>query len=100
LGEEAQKLAEAVHEWINGVNARTGGAGEPSGPRGESPECRVCPVCHLLRVVRTADPEVFGHLADAAASVSAAVRTLLASEGGQPPAGPPRRGGVEHIDLG
>jgi hypothetical protein len=99
LGEEAQKLAEAVHEWISGPGAQWLDGRRAPGWLGESPECAVCPVCQLLRVVRGASPEVFGHLADAASSLSAAFRELLgdASPGSSSPRS---RGGVEHIDLG
>jgi hypothetical protein len=100
LGEEAQKLVEAVQDWMNGAGARTSAGEGASSWLGESPECRVCPVCQLLRLVRAANPEVFGHLADAAAALSAAARELLGEASGH--ASPPgtRRGGVEHIDLG
>ena len=94
LGEEAARLAAAVQDWL-----QTGPGGEPhaSGPRSETPpECQVCPACQLLRLVRGTRPEVYGHLADAAASMSAALRELTAD--GAPSSS--RRGNVEHIDLG
>lgn len=96
LGEEAQKLAEAVQDWMNGAGARWADADRSSGP---APECRVCPVCQLLRLLGGANPEVFAHLADAAASLSAAFRELLGDAAGRTPPDA-RRGGVEHIDLG
>jgi hypothetical protein len=49
-----------------------------------------------LRLVRGSRPEVYGHLADAAASLSAAFREMTADVA----PGAPRRGNVEHIDLG
>jgi hypothetical protein len=52
----------------------------------------------VLRVVRGASPEVFGHLADAASSLSAALRELVGEASASPTR--ERRGGVEHIDLG
>jgi hypothetical protein len=60
------------------------------------PECLLCPTCQLLRMVRTARPEVYAHVADAAASLSAALRELMADGARQAQ----RRGNVEHIDLG
>jgi hypothetical protein len=99
LGEEAQKLAEAVHEWISGPGAQWLDGRRAPAWLGESPECAVCPVCQLLRVVRGASPEVFGHLADAASSLSAAFRELL-GETSTAASSPGRRSGVEHIDLG
>jgi hypothetical protein len=50
----------------------------------------------VLRLLRGARPEVYGHLADAAASLTAALREL-GSDGAAPRS---RRGNVEHIDLG
>jgi hypothetical protein len=98
LGEEAARLAAAVQDWL-----RTVPGGEPYAPRpdgepgGETPpECLVCPACQLLRLIRGTRPEVYGHLADAAASLSAALRELTPDR--TPDAG--RRGSVEHIDLG
>lgn len=103
LGEEAARLAEAVQDWLRGA-ARVGEAADAADawadatapPRTPSPECLVCPVCQLLRLVRSARPEVFEHLSDAAASLTAALRELVA----EPPPRGPRDGGVEHIDLG
>lgn len=106
LGEEAARLAEAVQDWLRGA-ARGGEAADAADaadawadatapPRTPSPECLVCPVCQLLRLVRSARPEVFEHLSDAAASLTAALRELVA----EPPPRGPRDGGVEHIDLG
>ena len=105
LGEEAARLAEAVQEWVHDA-ARSGGTSMGDGP---GTECTGCPACRLLRVVRSAQPEVYAHLADAAASLSAALRELVRdSDGHDPPDGeqaPParpaaRRDRVERIDLG
>jgi hypothetical protein len=90
VGEEATRLAEAVQAWLHGATDRQ------TVGHDESPECATCPACRLLRLVRSARPEVYEHLADAAASLSAAIRELATD--GEPAA--PRRGGVEHIDLG
>jgi hypothetical protein len=98
LGEEAARLAAAVQDWLASV---PGGAAHASGPAGEPgsdppPECQVCPACQLLRLLRGTRPEVYGHLADAAASLSAALREMTPDR--TPDA--TRRGTVEHIDLG
>jgi len=104
LGEEAARLAAAVQDWLQGFpdpRRTTGAAGhqshpDPSRAAGEPPpECLVCPACQLLRLVRGTRPEVYGHLADAAASLSAAFREMTADVA----PGTPRRGNVEHIDL-
>ena len=98
LGEEAARLAAAVQDWLRTV---PGGEPHASGPDGEPgsetpPECQVCPACQLLRLVRGTRPEVYGHLADAAASLSAALREMTPDRTPDPA----RRGNVEHIDLG
>ena len=71
LAEEAAKLAEVLSGWISSGFAASG--------MGESAECRVCPVCQLLRVAQGSRPEVFEHLADASASLLAALRAALES---------------------
>lgn len=98
LGEEAAKLAAAVQDWLRTLPGGEAHAARPDGEPGSEmpPECQVCPACQLLRVVRGTRPEVYGHLADAAASLSAALREMTADR--TPDAG--RRGHVEHIDLG
>ena len=103
LGEEARRLTEALADWLD-----AGGAAKASSLVGGSAECRVCPFCLSVRALRGTSPEVFDYLADAAASLSAALREL-AGEGGasrgspdRPPATgepTPRRSTVEHIDL-
>ncbi len=97
LGEEAARLAAAVQDWLRTVPGGEPHAARPDGePGGETPpECLVCPACQLLRLVRGTRPEVYGHLADAAASLSAALREMTPDR--TPDA---RRGNVEHIDLG
>jgi hypothetical protein len=95
LGEEAVRLATAVQDWLQALpGAEPHTHAEPGAET--PPECQVCPACQLLRLVRWTRPEVYGHLADAAASLSAALRELTADR--TPDAA--RRGNVEHIDLG
>jgi hypothetical protein len=98
LGEEAARLAAAVQDWLQASPGGEPHASGPDGePHGETPaECLVCPACQLLRLVRGTRPEVYGHLADAAASLSAALREMTADR----TPGADRRGNVEHIDLG
>ena len=105
LSEEAARLAQAVQDWLHNFpdpRRTTGAARHRAATDGVAenaalpPECLVCPTCQLLRMVRTARPEVYAHVADAAASLSAALRELTTT--GARPA--PRRGNVEHIDLG
>ena len=92
LAEEAAKLAEALSGWVSAgfTSPLLDGAGE-------SPECRLCPVCQLLRLAQGARPEVFEHLADASASLMAAVRAAIESSQASWSAG--RRPSSERIDI-
>ena len=78
LAEEAAKLAEALSKTWNDFSA--GGVLQSllSGV-GESTECAMCPFCQLLRLAKGSQPEVYGHLADASASLLAALRASLES---------------------
>jgi hypothetical protein len=103
LGEEAVRLAAAVQDWLQSASGNQPHGSQPHGSEpgsepgsGTPAECLVCPACQLLRLVRGTRPEVYGHLADAAASLSAALREMTADR--TPDA--ERRGNVEHIDLG
>jgi hypothetical protein len=92
LAEEAAKLAEALSGWVSAgfTHPLMEGAGE-------SPECRLCPVCQLLRVAQGARPEVFEHLADASASLIAALRAAIESSQASWSAG--SRPASERIDI-
>ena len=98
LGEEAARLAAAVQDWLHAAPGSEPHATWPDGEPGSGtpPECQVCPACQLLRLVRGTRPEVYGHLAEAAASLSAALREMNPDR--TPDAA--GRGNVEHIDLG
>jgi hypothetical protein len=93
LAEEAAKLAEALAGWVSS----SGLVGPLASGAGQSPECSLCPVCQLLRLARGSRPEVFEHLADASASLLAALRSALDSSsaswtsGNRPPS--------ERIDI-
>jgi hypothetical protein len=88
LAEEAARLVEAIGEW-----ARTSVGDVPVA--GDTAECQVCPFCQALALLRRTQPETFGHLADASASLVAALRTVVERPGHSGRA----RGGVQHIDL-
>ncbi len=90
LAEEAARLVEAITDWARGA---VGDISMPVG--GAGPECQICPICQLLALVRRTQPETFGHLADASASMVAALRTVIDrhDHGGR------RTTGVERIDL-
>jgi hypothetical protein len=89
LGEEATRLVEALSDW-----ARSAAGGELPLATG-SEECTLCPICQLLSLARRTQPETFTHLADAANSLVAAVRTVVETHH-HTPAG---RTGVQRIDL-
>lgn len=91
LAEEAARLMEAISEW---AKSAAGGVSMPSAG-GTGPECQVCPFCQLLALVRRTQPETFGHLADASASMVAALRTVVERHDH----GATRKSGVERIDL-
>jgi uncharacterized protein DUF5304 len=90
LAEEAARLVEAIGEWARGA---VGDVSTPSA--GGSQECQICPVCQLLALVRRAQPDTFGHLADASASMLAALRTIVERHDHSAA----RSTGVERIDL-
>jgi hypothetical protein len=90
LAEEAARLVEALAEWARGA---AGGIAMPAA--GGGAECQVCPFCQLLALLRRTQPETFGHLADASASMVAALRTVVERHEHTGP----RTGGVERIDL-
>jgi len=89
LAEEASRLVEAISEWARGA---VGDVHLPSA--GGAAECQVCPFCQLLGLLRRTQPETFGHLAEASASLVAALRTVV--ERAEPA---PRHSGVERVDL-
>lgn len=90
LAEEAARLVEAMAEWARSA------VGDVSMPNaGGGAECQVCPFCQLLALLRRTQPETFGHLADASASIVAALRTVVERHDH---AGS-HKSGVERIDL-
>jgi hypothetical protein len=90
LADEAARLVEAIGAWARGAAGGVSMAGV-----GDAAECQVCPFCQLMALVRRTNPETFGHLADASASMIAALRTVVEKHDH---AGA-RKTGVERIDL-
>ncbi len=93
LAEEAAKLAEVLSKWASSGFAQTLLSGV-----GESAECKVCPLCQLIRLAQGSRPEVFEHLADASASLLAALRAAVESSQASWSAG--SRASSERIDIG
>jgi hypothetical protein len=92
LGEEAARFVEALSDWTRLHVGDMPGA--VSQQIGGSSECRLCPFCQALALLRSAKPETFGHLVEASAALTAALRSVVETHGHDP-----RRGGVERIDL-
>jgi hypothetical protein len=88
LAEEAARFAEALSDWARGHIAM------PSGSLGHGAECTLCPFCQLLSLLRQAKPETFGHLLDASASLTAALRSVVDTHSSHN-----AHGGIERIDL-
>jgi hypothetical protein len=89
VGEEAARLFEALQQAAAGW---TRGAAEasPSHDHADTPlACRACPVCQVVAAVHQVRPETVQHLADAAASLTAALSDLASgvarSTGGSAP---------------
>jgi hypothetical protein len=106
LAEEAARLVEAIGDWARGALGDANSAAAAPAPGAEpthesnpsghgGPECQVCPVCQMLALLRRTQPETFGHLAEASASVIAALRTFVDRHDHSAP----RPSGVERIDL-
>jgi hypothetical protein len=90
LAEEASRLVEAIGEWARGA-----AGGVSMAAVGEGAECQVCPFCQLMALVRRTNPDTFGHLAEASASMIAALRTIVEKHDHADN----RKSGVERIDL-
>lgn len=97
--EEATRLFEAVQDWARRSSATAGTAGSSIGEHlaTGAPECELCPICQLIALVRTSRPELVAHLADAAGSLLAAVRTAIDAHEREWSARKPT--GVERIDI-
>jgi hypothetical protein len=88
LASQAAASARDVNEHVNERFA-TGSA-----------ECAYCPICRTVHAVRSASPEVRGHLTVAAASLMQAAAGLLATAASDEQRARAASGdGFEHIDL-
>ena len=93
IGDEAVKLLDAVQDWARrnlgeGAHIATG-----------APECTWCPICQFIAVLRGDRPEISDKIAEATASMVAAVRAVVdAAASPHHPAGEQPR--VQRIDLG
>ena len=103
LAEEVAQLAAALREWaLRGTERGEGSAVADlltrlsAGVAQDEPECRICPLCQFIAAVRQTRPETAEHLLSAGASLTAALRSVLA---GQPEHVPTERARVQHIDV-
>lgn len=106
IGEEAARLFEALGEWAR-TNVRPGAATDMGGQLWQglaggiadgSPACQLCPVCQLIAVLRSAKPETFNHLLEASTALTAALRSMMDTEGNHAHRGS-HGGSVQRINL-
>lgn len=98
LAEEAAKLLAAVHVWAGDSGSAAGEAPEETATAtGDThpAECQWCPVCRLVRMAKTASPDVREHLSQAAVSLALAVKGML----DDPVTTPRRETPLEKIDV-
>jgi hypothetical protein len=80
MAEEAAKLVDVAHLWLLAQSAagpRDGDVWAQATTDDHVPaECRGCPYCRVRRALSDVSPEAYGHLADAVASIGAAIRAL------------------------
>lgn len=111
VADEAARLLEALRDaaatWQHG-----GDDHEHASPGDPPAACRVCPLCRVIAALQQVKPETVRHLADAAASLTAALSDLVPATGDRtaPASGGPdgagaerprrrRRDDVQHIDI-
>ncbi|HZE48523.1 MAG TPA: hypothetical protein VE074_03115 [Jatrophihabitantaceae bacterium] len=94
IGDEAVKLLDAVQDWARrnlgeGAHIATG-----------APECTWCPICQFIAVLRGDRPEISDKIAEATASMVAAVRAVVDAAAASPHGHPAEQPRVQRIDLG
>ena len=79
MAEEAAKLVDVAHLWLVAQSAaapRDDVWAQATADDHIPAECRGCPYCRVRRAMSDVSPEAYGHLADAVASIGAAIRAL------------------------
>ena len=79
MAEEAAQLVDVAHLWLVAQSAAgpTDDVWAQATAADHVPaECRGCPYCRVRRALSDVSPEAYGHLADAVASIGAALRAL------------------------
>jgi len=78
MAEEAAKLVDVAQLWLTAQYARDADDvwAQATADDHVPAECRGCPYCRVRRALSDVSPEVYAHLADAVASVGAAIRAM------------------------
>jgi hypothetical protein len=81
MAEEAAKLVDVAHLWLASQSLQSSGRPDDVWAAATADdhvptECRGCPICRVRRALADVNPEVYGHLADAVASIGAAIRAM------------------------
>jgi hypothetical protein len=72
IAEELAGLLGSMEAWVREGNLAGTASAWLGQHVGGSQECAICPLCQLLALVRKSSPETFGHLLQAAESLTAA----------------------------
>jgi hypothetical protein len=79
MAEEAAKLVDVAHLWLVAQSAAPPNDdvwAQATADDHVPAECRGCPYCRVRRTLADVSPEAYAHLADAVASIGAAIRAL------------------------
>jgi hypothetical protein len=79
MAEEAAKLVDVAHLWLVAQSAAAPNDdvwAQATADDHVPAECRGCPYCRVRRTLADVSPEAYAHLADAVASIGAAIRAL------------------------
>ena len=109
-------LLDVVADRLSSMKPADGAAEEAAEAAGRCPECgsvpgascTACPLCRFVAVLRGERPEATARLVDGALLIVRTLRSLIPEPDGGAPSDaprpdpgptPPRRGGLEHIDI-
>jgi len=95
VGDEAAKLIDALQDWARRNFGDPATAHIATG----APECAWCPICQLIAILRGDRPEITEKVAEAGASLVAALRAVLDATATSPPRPQDASPRVQHIDL-
>ena len=95
IGDEAVKLVDALQDWARRNFGDPATAHIATG----APECTWCPICQLIAILRGDRPEISEKVAEAGASLVAALRAVLDAAAAGPPGPAAETHRVQHINL-